>query len=796
MILGGVREVIAERALKTLEYDKVREQVAEYCTSSLGKSAIEQLIPETEFAKVVELLEEMDEGLSILRVKGNVPMGGIFDVRPHAKRAQIGGMLSPVELMEIASTIRASRILRNFIEDIQEEGEIQIPHFIERKDQLPVLTALQHEINDCIDENGAVLDSASTTLRSIRQSLRSEEAKVRQKLESLTRGSNASKMLSDAIVTIRNDRFVIPVKQEYRAHYGGIVHDQSSSGQTLFIEPESVVQANNEIGRLKIKEKVEIERILMELSTKVQEVSHDLFILVQILGDIDVILAKGKYGQANKCTKPKMNEEGYIKLVRARHPLIPIDVAVPNTIEFGRDITAIVITGPNTGGKTVTLKTVGLCTLMAQAGLPVPALDGSELAVFDQLFADIGDEQSIEQSLSTFSSHMVNIVDILSKFDSRSLVLFDELGAGTDPQEGAALAISILDEVVGRGARVMATTHYPELKAYGYNRPGVVNASVEFDVETLSPTYRLLIGVPGRSNAFEISKRLGLKESIINQAKSFTGSDRHEVEAMIASLEESRRRSEREAEEAHELLEEARTLHEELTERLKTFDEKKENLEKKAKDKARKIVEQAKAEAEKIIAELREMRENANKVIKEHELIDAKKRLDEAAPIENPVLKKQAQIREREQNLQVGDEVKVISYGQKGTLLEKVSDKEWVVQIGILKMKLEESDLQYVKPEKEKQTVTMTNVKNRNSYVKLELDLRGERYEDAILRTEKYIDDALLANYPRVSIIHGKGTGALRQGIQNFLKGHKRVKSFRYGEPSEGGFGVTVVELK
>lgn len=433
---------------------------------------------------------------------------------------------------------------------------------------------------------------------------------------------------------------------------------------------------------------------------------------------------------------------------------------------------------------------------MAQAGLPVPALDGSELAVFDQLFADIGDEQSIEQSLSTFSSHMVNIVDILSKFDSRSLVLFDELGAGTDPQEGAALAISILDEVVGRGARVMATTHYPELKAYGYNRPGVVNASVEFDVETLSPTYRLLIGVPGRSNAFEISKRLGLKESIINQAKSFTGSDRHEVEAMIASLEESRRRSEREAEEAHELLEEARTLHEELNERLKTFDEKKDNLEKKAKDKARKIVDQAKEEAEKIIAELREMRENANKAIKEHELIDAKKRLEEAAPIENPVLKKQAQIREREQNLKVGDEVKVISYGQKGTLLEKVSEKEWVVQIGILKMKLEESDLQYVKPEKQKQTVAMTNVKNRNSYVKLELDLRGERYEDAILRTEKYIDDALLANYPRVSIIHGKGTGALRQGIQNFLKGHKRVKSFRYGEAGEGGFGVTIVELK
>lgn len=788
--------MIEQRALKTLEFDKIRQQVAQFCTSSIGKSAIEELVPETDYETVVALLEEMDEGLSILRVKGNVPMGGIFDIRPHAKRAQIGGMLSPMELMEIASTIRASRILRNFIEDLQADEAIEIPHFVERKEQMPILTALQHEINDCIDENGGVLDSASTTLRTIRQSLRAEEAKVRQKLESLTRGANAAKMLSDSIITIRNDRFVIPVKQEYRGHYGGIVHDQSSSGQTLFIEPDAVVQANNEVQRLKVKEQAEIERILLTLSAKVEEVGHDLFVLVQLLGEIDVILAKGKYGQANKCTMPKINADGYIRLVRARHPLLPIEEAVANTIEFGRDVTAIVITGPNTGGKTVTLKTVGLCTLMAQSGLPVPALDGSELAVFEQIFADIGDEQSIEQSLSTFSSHMVNIVDILSKFDDKSLVLFDELGAGTDPQEGAALAIAILDEVVDYGARVMATTHYPELKAYGYNRPSVVNASVEFDVETLSPTYRLLIGVPGRSNAFEISTRLGLKANIIDRAKSFTGTDRHEVESMIASLEESRVRSERETEEAHGLLEEATYLHEQLTERIRTYDEKKESLEKKAKDKARKIVDEAKREAEAIIEELRAMKKNAASAVKEHELIDAKKRLEETAPQDNKVLQKVAAERSRAQNLAVGDEVKVISYGQKGVILEKASNNEWVVQIGILKMKLPESDLEYVKPEKEQQTRTMANVKNRGGAVKLELDLRGERYEDALLRTEKYLDDALLANYPRVSIIHGKGTGALRQGIQSYLKGHKRVKSFRYGEAGEGGFGVTVVELK
>ncbi|WP_107923439.1 endonuclease MutS2 [Lysinibacillus parviboronicapiens] len=788
--------MIAQRALKTLEYDKVRQQVATHCTSSIGKSAIDELVPQTDFEKVVQLLEEMDEGLSILRVKGNVPMGGIFDVRPAARRAQIGGMLSAMELMEVSSTIRASRILRNFIEDLQADEMIEIPHFVDKKDAMPVLTGLQHEINNCIDDNGTVLDSASQTLRTIRQSLRSEEAKVRSKLESLTRGSNATKMLSDALVTIRNDRYVIPVKQEYRHHYGGIVHDQSSSGQTLFIEPDSVVQANNEIHRLKMKEQVEIERILLALSAMVEEVAPDLFNLVRILGEIDVILAKGKYGQANKCTMPKMNKEGYIRLVRARHPLLPSEIAVANDIEFGKDITAIVITGPNTGGKTVTLKTVGLCTLMAQAGLPVPALDGSELAVFEQLFADIGDEQSIEQSLSTFSSHMVNIVDILQKFDHASLVLFDELGAGTDPQEGAALAISILDEVHGRGARVMATTHYPELKAYGYNRPGVANASVEFDIETLSPTYRLLIGVPGRSNAFEISSRLGLPEAIINRAKSFTGTDRHEVESMIASLEETRRQSEDDAERSHDLLLESESLRKELEDKLQAYEERKEALDKKAKEKARKIVDEAKREAETIIAELREMRKNANQVVKEHELIEARKRLEEAIPLENnKVLKKAAQVKARAQNLVVGDEVKVLSYGQRGTLIEKVSNTEWIVQLGILKMKIADSDLEYIKPEKEPMH-RVTGVKNRDSHVKLELDLRGERFEDAIMRTEKYIDDALLANYGRVSIIHGVGTGALRQGIQSYLKKHKRVKSFRFGEAGEGGFGVTVVELK
>lgn len=788
--------MIAKKALHTLEYPKVIDHVKSFATSSVGKTIIEELVPSTDFEQIQTWTEETDEALAILRVRGNVPLGGLFDVRPHARRAQIGGILSAMELMEIASTIRSSKILRKFIEDVTDAEDFSTKHMKNYTDGLPILTELEHEINACIDDNGMVLDSASQTLRSIRQQLRTAVQRIREKLDSYTRGQNATKMLSDAIVTIRNDRYVIPVKAEYRSHYGGIVHDQSSSGQTLFIEPNAVVQLNNDARALRVKEQEEIERILKELSMQVEIVASDLFHLVKTMATLDAIFAKAKYGTAEKCTRPTINQEGRIRLVKARHPLLKKEEAVANTIEFGNPDTAVVITGPNTGGKTVTLKTVGLCTLMAQSGIPIPALDGSEVAVFESVFADIGDEQSIEQSLSTFSSHMVNIVDILKKFDEHSLVLFDELGAGTDPQEGAALAISILDEVHGRGARVMATTHYPELKAYGYNRPGVINASVEFDVETLSPTYKLLMGVPGRSNAFEISKRLGLPQHIISHAEGFTGTDRSEVDTMIASLEESRKRAEQDAEDTKRVLEESEALKQELAERLADYEAKKEQLAEKAREKAKKIVDEARRESETVIQELRQLQKQAAAGVKEHEIIDARKRLEGTLP-ENPVLKKEKQKKQRAQNLQAGDEVKVLSFGQKGTLLEKVSKDEWAVQIGVLKMKLPESDLEFVKPDKPQPTVSVHSVGGRSGAgVKLELDLRGERYEDALLRTEKYLDDAVLANYPRVSIIHGKGTGALRQGIQTMLKKDRRVKSYRFGEAGEGGYGVTIVELK
>ncbi|WP_445489558.1 endonuclease MutS2 [Niallia sp. 03133] len=781
-----------ERALKTLEFDKIKNQLLEHVSSSLGKWKAEQLIPSTNYEEVVRWQEETDEAAKVFRMRGNIPLSGIYDIRPHVKRSTIGGMLSPAELNQIAKTVHASRQMKRFIEEFHEEEAV--PILAELADQIIVLAEVEEEIKMAIDEQGMVMDSASEALRSLRSQLRRNEAKVREKLESMIRSSNASKMLSDAIITIRNDRFVIPVKQEYRGNYGGIIHDQSASGQTLFIEPQSVVTLNNELQSIRVKEQQEIDRILTQLTALVSGYSTELLEIVAVLTEIDFMFAKAKYGHRLKGTKPNINNSGKIALFKARHPLIPIDVVVANDVMLGDDFSTIVITGPNTGGKTVTLKTVGLCTLMAQAGLQIPALDGSEMCVFDAVYADIGDEQSIEQSLSTFSSHMVNIVSILEKVDHNSLVLFDELGAGTDPQEGAALAISILDEVNSRGARVIATTHYPELKAYGYNREGVMNASVEFDVETLSPTYKLLIGVPGRSNAFEISKRLGLNEQVIATARAHVSDESNKIENMIASLESSRKHAEEEYKEAQDLLKQAEMLHRDLQKQVMDYYEKKEALQDKAKKQAADIIENAKQEAENVIADLRKMQLEKHAEIKEHELIDARKRLSDAAP-KIAVKRREASITTNHV-FQPGDEVKVTTFGQKGQLLEKISDKEWQVQIGIMKMKVKEKDLEFIKAPKVVETKPLATIRGKDYHVSLELDLRGERFENALSRVEKYIDDSMLAGYPRVSIIHGKGTGALRTGVQEYLKNHRSVKSLRFGEAGEGGSGVTVVELK
>lgn len=781
-----------EKVLHTLEFGKIREQLTHHAASSLGKEVISELSPSTDFQEIVSWQQETDEAMTVLRLKEDVPLGGIFKISPAIKRAEIGGVLHVEEFVEIASTIQAGRNLIRFFKPLLEDENLPIIENLIKEMNPPA--NLLRIINNAIGDHGEILDSASPELRTIRRQMSQLEGRVREKLEQIIRSPGAQKMLSDAIITIRNDRFVIPVKQEYRTHFGGMVHDQSASGQTLFIEPKLVVELNNELQNVRMKERAEIERILTELSKEVANESENLKQLVTSLRQLDFMFAKAKYARAMKATKPIMNERGYIKLNKARHPFIPADQVVANDIEFGKEYRTIVITGPNTGGKTVTLKTVGLLTLMAQAGLAIPAQDGSELAVFQSVFADIGDEQSIEQSLSTFSSHMVNIVEILKSADENSLVLFDELGAGTDPQEGAALAMAILDEVHQRGARVIATTHYPELKAYSYNREGVTNASVEFDVETLSPTYRLLIGVPGRSNAFEISRRLGLANEIIERAKTHIHAETNKVDNMIASLEKSKILAEKEQQEARKILDEAEKLLQSLKHEFQEFQNRKEELLEKARAKAKSIVKQAEFEAEEIIRDLRKMQLEKGAEIKEHELIAARKRLEGLVPDkEQPV---HVRTKQTKHKFKVGDEVKVISFDQKGHLLEKSGENEWLVQIGILKMKVHEDDMEFIAEKKNQETMNITSIKGKEFHVSLELDLRGERLEDALPQVEKYIDDCLLAGYSRVSIIHGKGTGALGQGIQQYLKTHRSVKRFRYGNANEGGTGVTIVELK
>ncbi|MBC1884616.1 endonuclease MutS2 [Listeria seeligeri] len=777
-----------------LEFDKIKKQLTEFASSSLGEQAILALTPDTDFQVVQKAQLETEEGAKIIRLRGSAPITGLTDVNAHLKRLEIGGDLNGLEIYQIGSNLRVSRQMKNFMADLLEVG-VELPLLGALAEELLVLKDVEEDIAISIDESGKVLDTASEALSSIRRTLRRTEDRVREKLESYLRDRNASKMLSDAVITIRNDRYVIPVKQEYKGHYGGIVHDQSASGQTLFIEPQSVVDLNNERKALQAKENQEIERILAEISASlagwIKEIHHNTF----ILGRFDFILAKARFGKAMKAVTPHLSDNGVVRLFAARHPLLERDKVVANDIYLGEDFTTIVITGPNTGGKTITLKTLGLLTLMAQSGLQIPAQEDSTIAVFEHVFADIGDEQSIEQSLSTFSSHMTNIVSILAKVNHKSLILYDELGAGTDPQEGAALAISILDASHAKGASVVATTHYPELKAYGYNRAHATNASVEFNVETLSPTYKLLIGVPGRSNAFDISRRLGLSETIITEARSLVDTESADLNDMISSLEEKRNLAESEYEEARELALGADALLKDLQKEISNYYQQKDKLIEQASDKAAKIVEKAEAEAEEIIHELRTMQLNGAAGIKEHELIDAKTRLGKAKPKTINKTIPQAP-KQKPHVFQNGDNVRVLSLGQKGTLLNKINNTEWNVQIGIIKMKIKTTDLEYIQPEKPKKQRIITSVHSSDSPAKSELDLRGERYEDALQKVDKYLDEALLAGYPQVAIIHGKGTGALRTGVTEYLKNHRMVKSIRFGAAAEGGNGVTIVEFK
>ncbi|GEN35198.1 endonuclease MutS2 [Aneurinibacillus danicus] len=783
------------RTFTTLEFDKIIEQLSTHASSSLGREKVEALIPSTNYEEVQRRQQATYEGSTVLRLRGSVPLGGIRDIRPACKRAAMGGMLNAAELLDIASTLYGGGRLKAFIASIVEQEPL--PLLEELLNRVERLQGIENEINRAIDENGMVMDSASPALSQVRGQIRGAEKRIRERLEQMIRNSSTQKMLQEPIVTIRNDRFVIPVKQEYRHVFGGIVHDQSASGATLFVEPQVVVNISNELRELKMKEEREVEKILLSLSAKVAEVSEVLLHNVECLAEADFIFAKASYAHTLKAVQPVINDNGYLRIKKGRHPLIPASQVVPIDVELGRDYTAIVVTGPNTGGKTVSLKTVGLFSLMAMAGLQIPADEGSEMAVFEGVYADIGDEQSIEQSLSTFSSHMTNISHILQHVNNRSLVLFDELGAGTDPTEGAALAMAIIDYVHQRGARLVATTHYSELKAYAYDRPQIVNASVEFDEVTLRPTYRLLVGIPGRSNAFAIASRLGLPENILAQARNFVKTEETEIDTMIASLEENQRRAEAERREVEQLRAELERERRELERELANLDEKKDRLYQQAEEEARTAVEKARKEAETIIAELRQIAREERAGIKEHKLIEARKRLEEASPTLRKKKKpKKAGVPLNQQPLEVGDEVRVLSFNQKGEIVGKVSDKEFQVQIGIVKMNVKADNLEKLRSAKPQVTQQITKIRSARDPVRMELDVRGNTVEDAIIQIDKYLDEAILDGLNQVSIIHGKGTGALGLGIQKYLRNHRLVKSFRWGGQGEGGLGATVVELK
>ncbi len=780
-----------QKTLDVLEFEKIKSLVANETISDLGLEKVNQMMPATNFETVVFQMEETDEIAQIYNKHRLPSLSGLSKVSAFIHRADIGGVLNVSELNLIKRLIQVQNQFKTFYNQLVEEDEgVKYPILDDKMNQLPVLTDLFHQINETCDTYD-LYDNASYELQGIRSKISSTNQRIRQNLDRIVKSQANQKKLSDAIVTVRNERNVIPVKAEYRQDFNGIVHDQSASGQTLYIEPSSVVEMNNQISRLRHDEAIEKERILTQLTGYVAADKDALLVAEQVMGQLDFLIAKARYSRSIKGTKPIFKEERTVYLPKAYHPLLNRETVVANTIEFMEDIETVIITGPNTGGKTVTLKTLGLIIVMAQSGLLIPTLDRSQLSVFKNVYCDIGDEQSIEQSLSTFSSHMTNIVEILKHADKHSLVLFDELGAGTDPSEGAALAMSILDHVRKIGSLVMATTHYPELKAYSYNREGVMNASVEFDVDTLSPTYKLLMGVPGRSNAFDISKKLGLSLNIINKAKTMIGTDEKEINEMIESLERNYKRVETQRLELDRLVKEAEQVHDDLSKQYQQFQNYEKSLIEEAKEKANQKIKAATKEADDIIKDLRQLREQKGADVKEHELIDKKKRLDdhyEAKSIKQNVQK------QKYDKIVAGDEVKVLSYGQKGEVLEIVNDEEAIVQMGIIKMKLPIEDLEKKQKEKVKPTKMVTR-QNRQT-IKTELDLRGYRYEDALIELDQYLDQAVLSNYEQVYIIHGKGTGALQKGVQQHLKKHKSVSDFRGGMPSEGGFGVTVATLK
>ena len=790
------------KSFKVLEFDKIIDILKTKASSSLGLNKIEKLEPSSDFEEVKYRLQETTEAQSILIKRGHVSLGGIHDVLDKVKRAEIGASLDPGSLLMVADTLRAARVLANSLSGDGEEEDFNYPIIQSLATSLYIHREIEDAVYNAIISELEIADSASSTLRDIRRKIVQKNQSIRSKLNSIISSATYQKYLQDSIISMRGDRFVVPVKAEYRSVVSGIVHDQSSSGATLFIEPMSIVEMNNELRKLKLDEQEEIERILAELSKMIGEIAREIISNQEILEKIDFIFAKGKLSLEMKGIDPKLNKDKNFVIKNGRHPLLDPKKVVANTIYLGDEFHTLVITGPNTGGKTVTIKTVGLFALMTQSGLHIPADFGSSMCVYDNIFADIGDEQSIEQSLSTFSSHMTRIVSILDKVTEDSLVIFDELGAGTDPVEGAALAIAILEDVKMAGAKCIATTHYSELKNYALTKKGVENAAVEFDVETLSPTYKLLIGVPGKSNAFEISRKLGLRDYIIDRAKEFINIENIELEDLLQNVEKNRIKAEEDRAEAEKLKTEIQMIRDAEAEKLEKLTNQKEKMMERARSEAFSITRQAKEEVDEIIKRLRELEQERASKEKNRQIEQLRKELTDSMGSLQPTVKSMIvpKVASKEiKNLKAGEDVKVITLNQEGTVVSADDKKkEAVVQIGIMKMTLPYKSLQRIKNQQQATVTKKTRsvIKAKSGRVKGEVDLRGMNLEEATLELEKYLDDATVAGLEQVTVIHGVGTGVLKTGLQDVLKKNKHVKKKRPGGYGEGGVGVTIVTLK
>lgn len=794
-----------KKVLKILEFDKILEHLASYTDSESVKKRIYKLEPLSDIDKVRILQKETTEAMSTLLKLGNPPVNlSVIDPRESVRRAEQGGILTTRELLAISRLLYVARRMKAYVSEASDECEIL--HGIESQ----ILTAkvLEDRINEAVVSEEDIADDASAELSSLRRKVKNLNGKIKEMLNSMIHSTHYKKFLQESIITMRSDRYVIPVRAEYKSEINGIVHDTSSTGQTLFVEPMNVVNANNEIRDLKNKERQEIERILAELSSLVTENSHEIFVDFKAVSELDLIFAKGKLSLDMNATEPVLNTDKIINLKRARHPLIDKDKVVANDISFGKETDTLVVTGPNTGGKTVTLKTVGLLSIMAASGLHITAGDNSEIAVFSKIYADIGDEQSIEQSLSTFSSHMVNIVKILKNVDDNTLALFDELGAGTDPTEGAALAVSILEYLRSKGVKTLATTHYSELKLFALATDGVLNASCEFDVKTLQPTYKLLIGVPGKSNAFAISRRLGLSDVIIDRANAILSDEDIRFEDVITDLERSRASARRDAEENERIKSEIKELRKKVEAEREKLKANKSRILDEAHREAKIIVMDAKSEANEIIRELEAMRQkglkSGNIDTKAQKARDTlKKREDSIDEKMKKASKPAVRFADPPKNLKAGESVKIIDLDQEAVVL-KAPDKSGNVRVeaGIIKMDVHITNLRRIdNSEKDKAMVERfaspaRAFESKTKTATTELDVRGQYPEEAWSNVEKFIDDCYLAGISPVRIVHGKGTGVLKKYIRDMLKRHQYVVSHRPGIFGEGEDGVTVVEIK